>query len=142
MPASQSIDRVRARHRRRSLIVLGATLIWFGSSGCATWPEIESSPPREEALVNAEQIRVRTTDGQRVKFEHDVRIVGDSLVGWRHAPRTPHSEPEGREAIALADIESIRRRQAQPVLTGIAIVGGAILGAALVCAESDCIGPN
>lgn len=129
---------LRARNRRRRLVVLGAMVVWLGTSACATWPEIESSPPRQEALASAGRIRVLTTDGRKIELEHDVRIVGDSLIGWREAPERLRPEPEGREAIALADIESIRRRQGQPVLTGVVIVGGTLLGFSLICAANDC----
>lgn len=130
------------RRRNRQLAALIATVLWLGTTACATWPEIESSPgapPSAESLAEADQIRVTTTDGREIALEHDVRIVGDSLVGWQEAPERLRPRPEGREAIALADIEKIQRRKGQPVLTALAVAGSAFLVAGIIACASGCV---
>lgn len=129
------------RRKNRQLAALVATILWLGTTACATWPEIESSPgapPSAETLAEADQIRVVTTDGRKIELEHGVRVVGDSLVGWRVAPGRQRPQPEGREAIALDDIETIRQRKGQPALTVLAVAGGVLIVATLACAATSC----
>lgn len=136
---------VPTRRKNRQLAALVATILWLGTTACATWPEIESSPgapPSAETLAEADRIRVVTADEREIELEHEVRVVGDSLVGWRIAPGRLQSRPEGREAIALADIETIRQRKGQPVLTVLAIAGGVLIVGSLVCAASSCFDLN
>lgn len=79
-------------------------------------------------IVEASRLELEVTDARvRIRRRTRNRIVGDSLLGWR-------------KPIALADIESIRRRKREPVLTGFLIAGGTLAALLLFCAANDCTG--
>lgn len=112
------------------LIVLPFTLtLWLAA--CSRWVPLETRPPPSDRLAGADVVRVYLNDGRVIELEHGVEVVGDSLIGYLERPRPYVSEPKGRTAIPLAEIDRLEEKQPKAGATAL-VIAGSILGGLLI----------
>ena len=78
-------------------------------TACHAWHPVTISPREFVEAQGAAEVRVITSDGTRLEL-HDLRIVGDSIVGEARGRETPPAGKAGpsREASSVSNVVTFR----------------------------------
>ena len=90
------------------------------AAACRTWQVAPAPAPMTGQRQLADHAKVRTRDGRLIEMRA-VLVKGDSLIGTRVRPSP------AREAVALADVESVEVLRVHGLRTA-----GTVMGIALV----------
>ena len=118
---------------RKYVVALLGTLVL--AAGCTAWSKTPVPPPPAASQSLPDVLRIHLKDGRSLTLTH-ASIVGDSLVGVPEKAKTSRRHEryaEGREAVALADIQSVEKSHfnvPMAVVTFVIIAGVGVAAAA------------
>jgi hypothetical protein len=121
-------------YHRRWLAVLGAVLLSL--SACSSWRVQPVEPAAFVREHGPNQVRITRSDRSTIVL-HQPAVVGDSIGVLVRVDTA--GVPDPRAAVALSDIRAIAVRRTDGLKTAGACLGGALVGAFIICAASSCM---
>ena len=101
-------------------------------TGCSSWRPTPGSPDPARIPADTEEVRVRLSDGSRLKLQSPV-FQADSLRGFASKPSANDhfAGKSAPRALAPANIASLERKHFDPEKTFALVVGIGLVGAAV-----------